>query len=140
MRISGSIGTDAIRGNIRRKNSRNAAVLTGATGRIRNEVRCVPMNRIPRCATAPATAPQAVAMIPKRAAKSTVPRMIPAVYRTGAGVEQEPSVGDEDLAEGHRGREQDLGEGVDPDQLDVQLAGLRVEPATDDLDRATARR
>ena len=53
-------------------------------GRIRKLVRSVPIARIPRCATAPTTAPQAVATIPNRPANRTVATTMPAVYRIGA--------------------------------------------------------
>ena len=39
---------------------------------------------------------------------------------------------DEDLAERDRRREHDLGEAVDPQELDVQVLGRRVEPFGDD--------
>ncbi len=51
---------------------------------MRNEVRRVPSARMPRCAAAPATAPQAEATTPNRDANRTVPTMIPVVYRIGA--------------------------------------------------------
>ena len=71
------MATENIRGNISRRNSPNAAVRTANPGLIRNEVLVVPMARIPRWATAPATAPQAVATIPNRPANRTVKTMIP---------------------------------------------------------------
>ena len=64
MKVSGSIGWLIIRGIISRMNSRKAAVRTWSIGRMRNDVRAMPISRMPRCATAPATAPQAVATIP----------------------------------------------------------------------------
>ncbi len=57
----GSIGWLIIRGTISRMNSRNAGVRKALAARIRNDVWRVPSARIPRCAAAPATAPQAVA-------------------------------------------------------------------------------
>jgi hypothetical protein len=77
--VSGSIGTEAIRGSISRKNSRNGRVPNADPNPIRNDVRVVPNARIARWARAPATAPQAEATIPKRLAKSTVPTMMPVV-------------------------------------------------------------
>ena len=43
------------------------------------------------------------------------------------GVEGEPPVGHQDLAERERGREQDLGQAVDLEQLHVQLPGGSIE-------------
>ena len=48
------------------------------------------------------------------------------------GVEEELAVRNEHLAERDRCREQDLGEAVDAQQLDVQVLGRRVEAVTDD--------
>ena len=50
-----------------------------------------------------------------------------------AVVEHEPAVGDEDLTERERGREELLGEAVDPQQLDVQLPCRRVGAGHDDV-------
>jgi hypothetical protein len=47
-------------------------------------------------------------------------------------------VGDEDLAEHHRCREQHLGEAVDPEQLDVQVLRRRIEAAADGAARKIA--
>ncbi len=57
----GSIGWLIMRGIISRMNSRKADVRKALAARIRNDVWRMPRARIPRCATAPATAPQAVA-------------------------------------------------------------------------------
>ena len=84
MKIAGSIGWLTMRGIMSRMNSRNAGVPMPKAGRTRNDVRKVPASRIPRWAAAPPTAPQAVATIPNRSAPSTVPTMIPLVYRIGA--------------------------------------------------------
>ena len=77
--VSGSMATENIRGIISRMNSAKAAVRIAKAGRIRNDVRVVPIARMARCAVAPATAPQAVATIPKRPANRTVNTMIPVV-------------------------------------------------------------
>ena len=128
----GSIGWLIIRGIISRRNSRNAAVRDSNIGRIRKLVRNVPATRMPRWASAPATAPHAVATTPKRAENSTVPRTIPVgVQDRGQRVEDEATVRDEDLAERDRRREEDLGEAVDPDQLHVEFAGRGIEIAPD---------
>ena len=47
-------------------------------------------------------------------------------------VEQESPVGDEDLAERDRRREHDLRQAVDPQELDVQVLGRRIEALADD--------
>ena len=48
------------------------------------------------------------------------------------GVEQEPPLGDEDLAERDRGREQDRREQHQPEQVEVEGLRLRVEAGGDD--------
>ena len=62
----------------------------------------------------------------------------PVVQDRREGVEEEPPLGDEHLAQGDRGREQDRREQHDPEQLDVQRLLLRVE-AWDDQGRARRR-
>ncbi len=48
------------------------------------------------------------------------------------GVEHEAAMGDEDLTEGHGCREHDLGEAVDPQQLDIEVPGRWIEVLADD--------
>src|SRR5260221_584045 len=49
-------------------------------------------------------------------------------------VEKEPAVGDEDLAEDERRREEQLGEARQPEEPDVLASGRRIEVRRDDLD------
>src|SRR4029078_3139608 len=46
-------------------------------------------------------------------------------------IEEEAAVGDEDLADTDRRREQDLGEAVDPQQIDIEVACGLVEAHAD---------
>ncbi len=114
-------------------NSAKAAVRIAKAGRIRNDVRVVPIARMTRCAVAPATAPQAVDDDPEAVREQDREHDDPGrVEDRRERVEQESPVGDEDLAERDRRREHDLGQAVDPQELDVQVLGRRIEALADD--------
>ena len=135
------MATENIRGTIRRMNSANAAVWIASGGRIRKDVRRVPIARIARCAAAPATAPQAVATMPYVGSEQHRAQDDPGrVQDRREGVEREPAIGDEDLAERERRREQDLREAVDPEKLDVEILGRGIEPADDEVRQQRRRR
>ncbi len=82
--VSGSIGWLAILGTISRRNSRTAGIRRSSRGRIRTGVRVIPITRIPRWSSAPATAPTAAARIPSWPCSRKVPPAIPTLYRIGA--------------------------------------------------------
>ena len=78
--------------------------------------------------------PTAVATIPNRLGEQDRPDDDPGrVEDRGERIEQEPAVGDEDLAERERGGEEDLGEAVDPQQLDVERPGSTGRSRADDV-------
>ena len=88
--------------------------------------RVMPTTRIPRWSDAPMTAPTAAAVIPIRSWSSTVPGHDPDVVEDRReGVEQEPPLGDEDLAQRDRRREQDRREQHEPEQVEVAAPASR---------------
>ena len=82
------------------------------------------------------TAPTAAARMPIDSWSRSVPAGDPDVVQDRReGVGQEPPLGDEDLAQRDRGREQDRGEEHQPEQVEVARLLGRVEARGDDRDR-----
>ena len=114
-------------------NSRKAAVRIAKAGRIRNDVRVVPIARMTRCAVAPGDGAPGRCHDPEAVREQDREHDDPGrVQDRRERVEQEPPVGDEDLAERDRRREHDLRQAVDPQELDVQVLGRRIEALADD--------
>ena len=121
MNSKGSSGPPAAFGSSSRKNSRIAAVRRCSRGHGRKVVRVMPTSRMPTCIKAPRTAPTAGAKMPICVDQQHRPDDDPEVVQQRCRpVEEEAPLGDQDLAQGHRSREQDLGEAHDPEEVDVQ--------------------
>ena len=129
-----------MRGTISRRNSAKAAVRTANPGRIRKQVRSVPMRPDAEVGDgagdrAPGRRHDPVAAGEQDRRHDDAGR----VQDRRERIEHEPPVRDEDLAERDRRREHDLRDAVDPHQLDGQLARGRVEAAARSGRPATAR-
>ena len=129
MNINASSGPLPIFGMSRRKNSRIASVRRCRRGHGRKVVREIPTSRMPRCIAAPSSAPTAGAKIPIGVDEQQRPDDdAEVVEQRRHPVEEEPPLGDQDLAERHRSGEQDLREAHDPEQVDVERAGRASKP------------
>ena len=133
--VIGSIGWASILGSISQPNSWSAGMRTRSRGRMRTDE--------------PVHADDADSEVERRAEDRADRRREdpdPVVEQDGAGhdpdvvedrregVEQEPPLGDEDLAQGDRRGEQDRRDQHQPEQLEVQGLRLRVEARRDDRD------
>ena len=131
MNSSGSSGPLAALGSSRRKNSRIAAVRRCRRGHGRNVVREMPIEPDAEVHRRPEDRAdrrrEDADLVDQQHRPDDDPEVVEQRRRA---VEEESPLGDEDLAERHRAREQHLGEAHDPEQLDVELPRLRRRTRT----------